>query len=79
MKHIKLLVFVFVCMGLFGCGTKTKQIIDWSNLHRVGPNTEARIYVYNADQNEWFLTDDEFVIPEGHFISPPPSVDDPID
>lgn len=76
----KLKIFVIACVVLFfsaGCvGTKTTRLMDWQNLHRVGPGTVARVYYWEAETQKWMLTDEKYEIPEGHYVGPPPSVDD---
>lgn len=74
-RVICILVFIVV---LLGCGTQTEQLMDWSNLHRVGPNTVARVYYWDQEKQTWFLSDSKYVIPEGHYIAPPPSVNNNI-
>ena len=71
------IVIILFLASTIGCGgTKTTRLMDWQNLHRVGPDTVARVYYWEEENQRWVLSDDKYGIPEGHFIGPPPSVDD---
>ena len=79
---MKKLLCVLIVMFCSGCnpfnisGPEVKQEVDWTNLHRVGPNTKAQIYFWDAENEEWFLSKERFLIPELHYIVPPPTVDE---
>jgi len=77
MKNMTRILFLsLVILFSVGCvGTKNVKLMDWTNLHRVGPGTNARVYYWNDESKTWFLSDDKYLIPEGHFIGPPPSVE----
>lgn len=76
MKNFTRIIFLsFIILLMSGCvGTKTAKMMDWNNLHRVGPDTVARVYYWDDTSSTWVLSNEEYEIPEGHFIGPPPSV-----
>ena len=72
MKRLALLCIMIVALS--GCklfGPDIYEQLNWDTLHRVGPNTYAKVYRWDAKKEQWRITHDKVKIPEGHFITPP--------
>ena len=79
MKTIKKILVLFAIMFAFalpGCGTTDAFIPNWNYLHRVGPDAKMKVYRYDKTTESWILTKDKVSVPEGHYISPPPTEPD---
>ena len=71
MKKLALALMMMVCLS--GCklfGPSIHEHMDWTVMHRVGPNTEARVYRWDDEKKEWRLTHGKVKIPECQFIVP---------
>jgi hypothetical protein len=74
MKKVALaLAMMFALSGCKLFGPQIHEHIDWENvkLHRVGPNTVARVYRWDDEKEEWRLSHGKHKVPEGYFIMKP--------
>jgi len=80
LRRLMVVSMVLLCCGcspiksIFG-GPEVEVVMDWTNLHRIGPNTKSRVYRWDDERKKWVLMDKEVTIPEGWYISQPPSND----
>jgi hypothetical protein len=67
MKNLKLLLITLVSsIALAGCGSTKVVFIDTqSDLVRIGPGAEARVYVLK--NGEWVLSKNKVKLPEGWY------------
>ena len=61
-----ILILLFGLMVFTGCGSTRVVFVDTqSNLVRIGPNVEARVYVLK--DGEWVLSKNKVKLPEGWY------------
>ena len=74
MNHLKILVATVSLFLLVGCGSTRVVFVDTqSNLIRLGPNVEGRIYVLK--NGEWILSKNKVKLPEGWYAGGLPTED----
>jgi hypothetical protein len=74
MNHLKILVAAVSLFLLAGCGSTRVVFVDTqSNLIRLGPNVEGRVYVLK--NGEWTLSKNKVKLPEGWYAGGLPTED----
>ena len=74
MNHLKILVATVSLFLLVGCGSTRVVFVDTqSNLIRLGPNVEGRVYVLK--NGEWTLSKNKVKLPEGWYAGGLPTED----
>ena len=66
MKTLKILAIATLLISAIGCGSTRVVFVDTgSNLIRLGPNVEGKIYVLK--NGEWVLSKNKVKLPEGWY------------
>ena len=74
MNHLKILIATVSLFFLVGCGSTRVVFVDTqSNLVRLGPNIEGKVYVLK--NGEWILSKNKVKLPEGWYAGGLPSED----
>lgn len=71
-------ILVSILMCLTACssiGTKSVRVVNFNNVHRIGPDTKARLYFFDEKKDGWVLSDESFLIPEGQYLLPSPIIE----
>lgn len=72
---VRLMTLAFVVLVLgFASGCNRAVLIPESSPTRVGPETEAKVYM--LVDSKWILSDNKVQIPEGWYIVPPSYVEE---
>lgn len=74
MNHLKILIATVSLFLAVGCGSTRVVFVDTqSNLIRLGPNVEGKIYVLK--NGEWILSKNKVKLPEGWYAGGLPTED----
>lgn len=74
MNHLKILIAAVSLFFTVGCGSTRVVFVDTqSNLVRLGPNVEGKIYVLK--NGEWILSKNKVKLPEGWYAGGLPTED----
>ena len=74
MNHLKILIATVSLFLAVGCGSTRVVFVDTqSNLVRLGPNVEGKIYVLK--NGEWILSKNKVKLPEGWYAGGLPTED----
>ena len=66
MKNLKLLTVLIFSIIFLGCGSTRVVFVDTqSDLVRIGPGAEARVYILK--NGEWVLSKNKVKLPEGWY------------
>ena len=74
MNHLKILIAIASLFLAVGCGSTRVVFVDTeSNLVRLGPNVQGKIYVLK--NGEWILSKNKVKLPEGWYAGGLPTED----
>lgn len=74
MNHLKILIAAVSLFLLVGCGSTRVVFVDTqSNLVRLGPNVEGKVYV--LENGQWILSKNKVKLPEGWYAGGLPTED----
>ena len=74
MNHLKILIAAVSLFLAVGCGSTRVVFVDTeSNLVRLGPNVQGKIYVLK--NGEWILSKNKVKLPEGWYAGGLPTED----
>jgi hypothetical protein len=71
-QRLTLSLFLIMCVSILmtSCGTTRAVLVPPGDLVKIGPDVRGQVYTWNG--NDWILSDNKIVIPEGWLCGPPP-------